>query len=86
MVDADASSALCRLIFGVIGLAAFVYGRKNALWKPMAIGLALGCSRTSYPELAALCDRSCSVRRPVHLARLTGVLRRRATAAQDTFL
>jgi hypothetical protein len=29
------------LIFGVIGLAAFVYGRKNALWKPMAIGLAL---------------------------------------------
>jgi len=29
------------LIFGVIGLAVFAYGRKNALWRTMAIGLAL---------------------------------------------
>ena len=29
------------LMFGLIGLAALTYGRKNALWRPMAIGLAL---------------------------------------------
>jgi len=29
------------LIFGVIGIAGFSYGRKNASWKPMLIGLAL---------------------------------------------
>ena len=29
------------IIFGVVGLAAFLYGKKSALWKPTAIGLAL---------------------------------------------
>ena len=29
------------LIFGVIGIAGFTYGRKGASWKPMAIGIAL---------------------------------------------
>jgi hypothetical protein len=29
------------LLFGAIGLAAFVYGKKLALWKPMVIGIAL---------------------------------------------
>ncbi len=29
------------LLFGVIGLAAFTYGKKAALWKPMLIGVAL---------------------------------------------
>lgn len=29
------------LLFGVVGFAAFVYGKKNALFKPMIIGLVL---------------------------------------------
>jgi len=29
------------LIFGVVGIAAFTYGRKNGLWRPMGIGLGL---------------------------------------------
>jgi len=29
------------ILFGLIGLAAFTIGRKNALWGPMVIGLAL---------------------------------------------
>ena len=29
------------MIFGVIGLAAFLYGKKQALWKPAIIGLVL---------------------------------------------
>jgi hypothetical protein len=29
------------LIFGVVGIAAFTYGRKNAQWRPMGVGLAL---------------------------------------------
>jgi hypothetical protein len=29
------------LLFGVIGFAAFIYGKKSALWKPMTIGLVL---------------------------------------------
>jgi hypothetical protein len=28
-------------IFGAIGFVAFVYGKKNALWRPMITGLAL---------------------------------------------
>lgn len=29
------------LIFGLIGVAGLTYGRRNALWRPMGIGLAL---------------------------------------------
>lgn len=29
------------LLFGVIGMAAVIYGRKSALWKPMLIGVVL---------------------------------------------
>jgi hypothetical protein len=29
------------LIFGAVGLMAFIYGKKNRSWKPMAIGAAL---------------------------------------------
>lgn len=29
------------LVFGAIGFAAFVYGKKQGSWKPMAIGILL---------------------------------------------
>ena len=29
------------ILFGAVGLAAFVYGKKLALWKPMVLGIAL---------------------------------------------
>ncbi len=29
------------ILFGVIGLAAFLYGKKQSLWKPVIVGLAL---------------------------------------------
>jgi hypothetical protein len=29
------------LIFGLVGFAAFLYGRKNGLWRPMGLGVAL---------------------------------------------
>lgn len=29
------------LLFGIVGLAAFTYGKKSANWKPMAIGVLL---------------------------------------------
>lgn len=29
------------ILFGSVGLAAFVYGKKSASWKPMAIGAIL---------------------------------------------
>jgi hypothetical protein len=29
------------MIFGAVGLVAFVYGKKNRSWKPMVIGIAL---------------------------------------------
>jgi hypothetical protein len=35
------------LLFGAIGLAVFIYGKKMALWKPMVIGVAL----MAYPYL-----------------------------------
>lgn len=35
------SALFGSLLFGAIGLAAFVYGKKMALWTPMVIGIAL---------------------------------------------
>ena len=32
---------LASMVFGVIGVGAFMYGKKQALMKPMAIGVAL---------------------------------------------
>ena len=32
---------LSGILFGGIGTAAFIYGRRQALWKPMVIGAAL---------------------------------------------
>jgi hypothetical protein len=29
------------LLFGIIGLAAFTYGKKSTKWKPMVIGVVL---------------------------------------------
>jgi hypothetical protein len=29
------------LMFGALGMGAFIYGKKMALWKPMVIGLVL---------------------------------------------
>jgi hypothetical protein len=35
------SNLFAGFIFGSIGLAAFVYGKKNVLWRPMVIGIIL---------------------------------------------
>lgn len=37
------------LLFGAIGLAAFIYGKRMVLWKPMVIGIVL----MAYPYLIA---------------------------------
>jgi hypothetical protein len=35
------ANLFAALLFGSVGLAAFVYGKKSASWKPMAIGAIL---------------------------------------------
>jgi hypothetical protein len=37
----DFSILFAGLLFGTVGLAAFVYGKKNANWRPMVVGAAL---------------------------------------------
>ena len=32
---------LAGMIFGAIGFGAFIYGKKNAAWRPMVLGIAL---------------------------------------------
>jgi hypothetical protein len=32
---------LAYIIFGAVGFVAFVYGKKNAFWRPLVIGIAL---------------------------------------------
>jgi len=39
--DFDFAKIAACMIFGAIGFVAFVYGKKNAFWRPMFIGLAL---------------------------------------------
>jgi len=35
------ANLFAAILFGSVGFAAFVYGKKSASWKPMAIGVAL---------------------------------------------
>jgi len=35
------ANLFAAILFGSVGLAAFVYGKKSANWKPMAIGAVL---------------------------------------------
>lgn len=37
----NTTSILGGVIFGGIGFSAFIYGKKQALWKPMVLGAAL---------------------------------------------
>jgi len=37
----SSSNLFAGLIFGSIGLVAFIYGKKEALWRSMVIGAAL---------------------------------------------
>ena len=41
----DLAKMLAYVIFGAVGFIAFIYGKKNSLWRPMLIGFAL----TVYP-------------------------------------
>ena len=43
------AALFASLFFGVIGLAAFVYGKKAALWRPVVLGVAL----MGYPYFVA---------------------------------
>ena len=36
-----AENLLASIIFSAIGLGAWIYGKKSALWKPMVIGVIL---------------------------------------------
>jgi len=38
---ASPAELFASLLFGAIGLGAFVYGKKMVLWKPMVFGIAL---------------------------------------------
>ncbi|OGW79752.1 MAG: hypothetical protein A3G33_01735 [Omnitrophica bacterium RIFCSPLOWO2_12_FULL_44_17] len=37
----SATNLIAGIIFGGIGFVAFIYGKKQASWKPLAIGIAL---------------------------------------------
>jgi hypothetical protein len=37
----DPASLFASMLFGIIGLAVFVYGKKQLLWRPMMIGVSL---------------------------------------------
>jgi hypothetical protein len=37
----EPSNLFAGLIFGSIGLGAFIYGKKNVCWRPLVIGILL---------------------------------------------
>ena len=39
--DFDLGKMVANMIFSGIGFVAFMYGKKNAFWRPMMIGAAL---------------------------------------------
>ena len=40
-IDFSLAKIAAYTIFGAIGFVAFVYGKKNAFWRPMIIGIVL---------------------------------------------
>ena len=48
-VFSNPAALFASFLFGAIGLAGFIYGKKMVLWKPMAIGAAL----MTYPYFVA---------------------------------
>ena len=47
--DLNFAKIAAYIIFGAVGLSAFIYGKKNRFWKPMAIGITL----MAYPYFAS---------------------------------
>ena len=43
------AALFASLLFGAIGFAGFIYGKRMVLWKPMVIGIAL----MGYPYFVA---------------------------------
>ncbi|MCC7203536.1 MAG: hypothetical protein IT441_00520 [Phycisphaeraceae bacterium] len=43
MVMPSTSALVAMILFGSVGMAAFYYGKKQAAWQPMVLGLALMC-------------------------------------------
>jgi hypothetical protein len=41
MLDFSAANLIAGFVFGSVGFVAFVYGKRQSLWKPMFCGLAL---------------------------------------------
>jgi hypothetical protein len=41
VLEFSAAELVAGLIFGSIGLVAFLYGKRQAVWRPMFTGLAL---------------------------------------------
>jgi hypothetical protein len=41
MVNFDMPNLVAGFVFGSIGFVAFMYGKRQSLWKPMFCGLAL---------------------------------------------
>ena len=48
-IDFSLAKIVAYIIFGAIGFVAFMYGKKNAFWRPMIIGIAL----MGYPYLVS---------------------------------
>ena len=45
--DFSTAKIFAYILFGAIGLAAFIYGKKQKYWRPMVLGIAL----MGYPYL-----------------------------------
>jgi hypothetical protein len=54
MPDFSAANLIAGSIFGSIGFVAFVYGKRQSLWKPMFCGLALMFYPYFITDIAAL--------------------------------
>ena len=39
--DFDFTKIMANIIFSSVGFVAFIYGKKNAFWRPMVIGIVL---------------------------------------------
>ena len=40
-MNLSVSTIFAGILFGSIGLVAFIYGKKQSLWKPLVIGIVL---------------------------------------------
>jgi hypothetical protein len=70
-VFSNPAAVFASFLFGAIGFAGFIYGKRMVLWKPMAIGTALMAYPYFVAETWLIYAIGCALSGALHFPRLS---------------